>query len=363
MARVNSTPVIHDVARLAGVSHQTVSRVLNDHPHVRPATRERVLTAIRQLDYRPNALARGLASHRSRVLGVISFDTRLYGPASTLLAIERAARAAGYAVTLSSLSHLDAGSVRAAIHALADQSVDGVIVIAPQESAARGAHNVPEALPIVAVEAGYPGDIPVVSVDQFTGARLATEHLLDLGHRTVWHIAGPADFLEARERVEGWRAALADRGVAPPPLTHGDWSADSGYHAALDLADRDDVTAIFAANDQMALGLLHGLHERGIRVPQDVSVVGFDDIPEAQYLIPALTTIRQDFDELGRRGLELLVNLIRQAPEQHVSPSRVAPILTTRRSTARPGTAGRTARRTGQPADHRTSRARSRSSG
>jgi LacI family transcriptional regulator len=327
--------VIHDVARLAGVSHQTVSRVLNDHPNVRGATRERVLRAMRQLNYRPNALARGLASRRSRTIGVISFDTRLFGPASTLLAIEQAARGAGYSVILSSLAALDAGSVRSSVEALADQSVDGVIVIAPREDSARLVGDIHGGPPIVAVEAGYDGNVPVVSVDQFAGARLATEHLLALGHRRVWHVAGPTDWLEAQERVEGWRAALTDAGLDAPPPIVGDWSPASGHRAGLRLSAEPDVTAVFVANDQMALGLLHALHQRAVRVPEDISVVGFDNIPESEFLIPALTTVRQDFDELGRRGLRLLMDLM-DGSLPTTSAGRVAPTLVVRRSTARP---------------------------
>lgn len=324
--------IMHDVARLAGVSHQTVSRVLNGHPSVRPETRDRVLRAIRQLNYRPNALARGLVTRRSRTIGVISFDTRLFGPASTLLAIEHAARTAGYAVTLSSLADLDAASVRSAVAALVGQPVDGAIVIAPRERAAQALRDLRPGLPLVAVEAGYGGETPVVSVDQFGGARLATEHLLSLGHRTVWHIAGPADWLEARERVEGWRASLAEAGAAAPPLLRGDWSAQSGYHAGLELADRADVTAVFAANDQMALGAMHAFHERGMRVPADVSIVGFDNIPESEFLIPSLTTVHQDFDEVGRRGLKLLVDIMVGDPEHAAQPDRVPAALVPRQS-------------------------------
>ena len=328
--------IMHDVARLAGVSHQTVSRVLNGHPNVRPDTRERVLQAIRQLNYRPNALARGLVTRRSRTIGVISFDTRLFGPASTLLAIEHAARVAGYAVTISSLADLDASSVRSAVAALAAQPVDGAIVIAPREGAAQGLRDLRPGLPLVAVEAGYGGETPVVSVDQFGGAQLATEHLLSLGHRTVWHIAGPADWLEARERIEGWRASLADAGAAAPPLRRGDWSPESGYRAGLELAERPEVTAVFAANDQMALGAMHAFHERGMRVPADVSIVGFDNIPESPFLIPSLTTVYQDFDEVGRRGLQLLVDIMHGDPEQVELPGRVQAALVTRQSSAPP---------------------------
>lgn len=336
---------MHDVARLAGVSHQTVSRVLNGHPNVRAATRDRVLQAIRQLNYRPNTLARGLVTRRSKTIGVISFDSRLFGPASTLLAIEHAARAAGYSVTISSLAQLDAASVRSTVSAMAGQSVDGAIVIAPRESAARGLRDLRPGLPVVAVEAGYGGEIPVVSVDQFRGARLATDHLLALGHRTVWHLAGPSDWLEARERVEGWRASLDAAGVAAPPVLSGDWSPESGYRAGVQLAAKPEVTAVFAANDQMALGVLYAFHEAGVSVPEEVSVVGFDNLPESAFFMPSLTTVHQDFDEVGRRGLKLLVDIMDGRSDHVDPPARVPATLVTRLSSAPPSRSVRTAAR------------------
>jgi LacI family transcriptional regulator len=326
---------MHDVARLAGVSHQTVSRVLNGHTNVRAATRQRVLEAIQRLDYYPNTSARALVTRRARTIGVISFDTRLYGPASTLLAIEHAARAAGYAVTLNSIATPDGASIRAAVQALAGQAVDGAIVIAPNDSAARGLKDLRPGLPVVAVEAGYGDEIPVVSVDQAAGAKLATEHLLNLGHRSVFHVAGPADWIEARERVEGWRVALDNAGLPAPPILRGDWSPESGYRAGLELVDKPGLTAVFAANDQMALGIMHALYERGVRVPDEVSVVGFDNIPESAYLTPSLTTVHQDFDEVGRRGLKLLVDTV-GGRDQPDLPARVPPVLITRNSSASP---------------------------
>jgi DNA-binding LacI/PurR family transcriptional regulator len=326
--------VMADVARLAGVSQQTVSRVLNDSPHVRPDTRERVREAIRKLEYRPNRLARALVTGRSRTLGVLSFDTTLYGPASTLFAIERAAHDAGYFVSIASLRSLDAASVRTAVERLREQGVDGVLAIAPQESAAGGLLQVPPDVPIVATEAGPPGTVPLVAVDQRAGARLATEHLLALGHRTVWHIAGPPDFLEAQQRVEGWRATLDAAGAQAPPLLTGDWSPRSGYEVGRRLAEDPEVTAVFVANDQMALGVLRALHERGRSIPREISIVGFDDIPEAQYFTPPLTTVRQDFGEMGRSSLRLLLDLMQSG--QPPSRLTIAPELIVRRSTAPP---------------------------
>ncbi|MEN3281537.1 MAG: hypothetical protein V7607_2677 [Solirubrobacteraceae bacterium] len=328
------TAVMADVARLAGVSHQTVSRVINDSAHVRPETRRRVLAAMRTLDYRPNPAARALVTGRSRTLGVVSFDTTLYGPASTMFAIEQAAHAAGYFITIVSLLAMDRASVLGAVDRLRVQGVDGILVITPQEGAAQAVANLPAAVPVVAVEAGPAGSVPVVAVDQFAGAVSATQLLLDLGHRTVWHVAGPRDFLEAQQRVEGWRATLDAAGAQAPPLLTGDWSPRSGYEVGRRLAEDTEVTAVFVANDQMALGVLRALHERGRSIPGEISVVGFDDIPEAQYFTPPLTTVRQDFGEMGRSSLRLLLDLMNS--DQPPSRLTIAPELVVRRSTAPP---------------------------
>lgn len=329
------SPVMSDVAQLAGVSHQTVSRVLHDSPAVRPETRARVLAAMKELDYRPNTTARALVTGRTATLGVISFDTTLYGPASTLLGIERAAHEAGYFIIMVSLPSLTRESMRDAIDRLRDRGVDGLIVIAPQETAAAALAELPPGVPVVAAEAG-PETIPVAEVDQFAGAQLATQHLLDLGHTTVFHIAGPTDFLEARRRVDGWRATLERAGIAPPEPVIGDWSARAGYELGHALLARDEVTAVFAANDPMALGLLRAMGERGLSAPQDLSVVGFDGVPEAAYFSPPLTTVRQDFDEIGRRSLALLLERMDGQGAVDGRPVVVAPELLVRESTAPP---------------------------
>ncbi|GAA1661480.1 LacI family DNA-binding transcriptional regulator [Catellatospora bangladeshensis] len=330
--------VIRDVARLAGVSHQTVSRVLNNHPSVREETRDRVLRAVQQLNFRPNAMARGLAGRRSRLIGVVSFDTLLYGPAATLLGLERAARRAGYGIRIVALEQLDRAGVAEAVDRLTEQSVDGVVIIAPLMTAAAAVHSLPTGVPAVVVESDTAGELPSVSVDQVAGARLAVEHLLALGHRTVWHVSGPQDWLEARDRVDGWRQALEAAGCRVPPMVSGDWSPRSGYEAGRLLADRPDVTAVFCANDQQALGMLRALHEQGRRAPEDVSVVGFDDIPEAAYLSPPLTTVRQDFDEVGRRCLAALLELF-DGGGPAVRHPRVPPSLVVRASSGPPRSA------------------------
>jgi LacI family transcriptional regulator len=269
------------------------------------------------------------------VIGVVSFDTILYGPAATLLAVERAARHAGYGITIVTLEELDQVSVADAVSRLAEQAVAGVVIIAPLLTAAAAVTHLPTGVPAVVVESDAAGNLPTFSVDQIAGARLAVEHLLELGHETVWHVSGPRDWLEARDRVDGWRQVLESAGRQVPPAISGDWSPRSGYDAGNRLAARTDVTAVFCANDQQALGMLRALHEHGVDVPRDVSVVGFDDIPEAEYLSPPLTTVRQDFDEVGRRCLAALLDLL-DADEPPVPDNqpRVPPSLVIRASTA-----------------------------
>jgi DNA-binding LacI/PurR family transcriptional regulator len=328
--------VMADVARLAGVSHQTVSRVLNEHPSVRPSTRERVLAAIQAVDYRRNSAARALVTRRSHTIGVVSFDTTLYGPASTLYGVEQAARQAGYFVTVASLKTINRRTVHEALNRLAEQAVEGLVVIAPQRDAAEAVAELPHDVPVVAVEGGSGPGFPVVCVDQAEGARLVTRHMLDQGAPTVWHIAGPVDWLEAEGRVQGWRAALAQAGAPVPELMRGDWSPSSGYAAGQQIARQAGLRAVFVANDQMALGVLRAFHEIGVRVPGDVLVAGFDDVPEAAYFTPPLTTVRQDFTAVGRRSIDLL---LRQIVDGVGGEQRavVAPELVIRQSTVHMG--------------------------
>ena len=333
-------PVMADVARVAGVSQQTVSRVLNDRPNVRPATRERVLEAIRELGYRPNAAARTLVTRRSNTLGVISFNTTLYGPASMLYGIEQAAKQHDYFVTVAALAAMDRRSVFEAVERLRDQAVEGIIVIAPQTTAVSALANTPSDVPLVAVGCGVHAALRAVAVDNEAGAERATSYLLDLGHRTVHHLAGPRTWLDAQEREAGWRRALTARGAAvSEPFKGGDWSARTGYELGRQIVRDPDVSAVFCANDHLALGLMRALQAAGRRVPEDVSVIGFDDIPDAEFFGPALTTVRQDFDELGRRALLALIRSIGGAagPRPAAGPvAAIDPSLVVRASTARP---------------------------
>ncbi len=338
-AEGDRAPVMSDVARIAGVSHQTVSRVLHDHPNVRPETRDRVMAAIRELGYRPNAAARTLVTRRSNTLGVISFNTTLYGPASMLYAIEQTAKQQDYFVTVAALAALDRRSVLEAVERLRDQGVEGVIVIAPQTTAVSALANVPADVPLVAVGCGTHAALASVAVDNEAGAERATSYLLDLGHRTVHHLAGPTSWLDAQERETGWRRALTARGAAVvEPIKGGDWSARTGFELGQRVAGDPSVTAVFCANGHMALGLMRALQAAGRRVPEDVSIVGFDDIPEAEYFGPALTTVRQDFDELGRRALVSMIRRIgaRQGGLAAAHPTAsIDPGLVVRASAAR----------------------------
>jgi DNA-binding LacI/PurR family transcriptional regulator len=323
-----------DVARLAGVSHQTVSRVLNGHPNVSPQTRAGVLAAIRDLGYRPNAAARTLVTGRTNVLGVISFDTTLYGPASMVYGIERAAHP-GYSVMIASLPSFDRRLLPEAVGQFLGQAAEGLIVIAPENTAVAALAGLAADIPLVAVGCGTRAPLLSVAIDNLAGAAQATRHLLDLGHRTVHHVAGPDSWLDAQERTEGWRETLRAAGAPVPALLRGDWSARSGYEVGHRLAAMPEVTAVLCANDAMALGLLRAFAERGRRVPEDVSVVGFDDMPEAAFFWPPLTTVRQDFGELGRRALHLLIDSL--SGERDTGPAMpITPDLVVRASAGRP---------------------------
>ena len=288
------------VARLAGVSHQTVSRVLNNEDTVRPQTRAKVEAAIRELRYRPSSVARALATRKTHTLGLVSTGNPLYGPASIALAFNGAAREAGYQVITASMADADREEILQAVDVLLRQQVEAIVLIASDYSSIEAIDGLELDIPLVTADSSGHGSFPSVSIDQFGGAELATSYLADLGHRDILHLAGPERSLDARERERGWRSELARRGLVVHEPEHGDWTADSGRAIGERLSVAGFSSAIFVANDQMALGLLHALDDHGIAVPSAVSIVGFDDIPEAAHFSPPLTTIRQDFTELGR---------------------------------------------------------------
>lgn len=311
-------PTMADVAQRAGVSHQTVSRVLSNHPNVRDSTRADVQQAIEALGYRRNSSARALVTRRTLTLGVVACNPTLFGPASTLFGLEEAARDEGYMVSAVTLRSYTAKALEEAIDHLSDWGVEGIVVIVPHRAAVAALAELRLPFPVVTVEGGHSLPIPGVSVDQELGARLVTGHLLAAGHSTVWHVAGPPDWLEAGARVDGWRATLEEAGAEVPPPLVGDWTPLSGYRAGQELAGRvvasatrrraPDVSAVFVANDQMALGVMRAFREAGLSVPGQVAIAGFDDIPEAEFFAPPLTTVRQDFAAVGQASIRLLVD-------------------------------------------------------
>ncbi|MCS5717248.1 LacI family DNA-binding transcriptional regulator [Herbiconiux sp. CPCC 205763] len=296
-----------DVARHAGVSTQTVSRVSNGLSNVEPATRDRVLASMRELGYRPNRAARALRSGQYRTIGVIMFTLSSFGNMRTLESISIAAAQAGYSITLIPVEEPTQEHVTKAFARLSEQAVDGIVIVIEAHFVSQADVELPVGLPVVVIDSSGRDDYPVIDTDQAMGALLATQHLLDLGHSTVWHVAGPGDSYSATRREASWRATLEKAGCSVPPVVRGDWTTASGYEAGVELLKRDDVTAVFAGNDQMALGILRAFHEAGRRVPDEVSVVGFDDMAESDSFWPPLTTIHQRFDVVGQTGIEVLV--------------------------------------------------------
>ncbi|WP_246060888.1 LacI family DNA-binding transcriptional regulator [Nocardioides dongxiaopingii] len=326
-------PSMADVAAEAGVSHQTVSRVLNDSPVVRGDTRERVLAAIAALGYRRNNAARMLATNRSRRIGFVAAHLSYYGPSMIAASMQDAVHEAGYEISLVGLSDLTDHGLQVAVDRLLDQAVEAVVIAVAHDAALEGVRALDLPIPVVLTQGVGPDERLAAGIDQRAGAMAATSHLLDLGHRRVAHVTGPLDWVEAQQRRDGWRAAHEERGLLPGPEVPGDWTPPSGHEAGRRIAADHDVTAVFVGNDAMALGVLTALHEQGRRVPDDVSVVGFDDVPEAAYFWPALTTVRQEFSTLGRRAVHLALGAIDGTSE---ALELVAPDLVVRGSTAAP---------------------------
>jgi DNA-binding LacI/PurR family transcriptional regulator len=324
-----------DVARVAGVSSQTVSRVSTGHPGVVDATRRQVLAAMEELGYRPNSAARALKLGEFRTIGVILFTLATTGNSRTVEAIAAYAADQGYAITLIPVAAPTQEGVLGAFTRLGELAVDGIIVIMEVHLLDAATVTLPPGVQVVVVDSDAGDRYTVVDTDQADGARQAVRHLLDLGHRTVWHVAGPDDSFSAARRANAWRETLEAAGRPVPELVPGDWTAESGYRAGLRLVDEADCTAVFAANDQMALGVLRAFHERGRPVPGDLSIVGFDDIPDSASYLPPLTTVHQDFAGLGRRCVQSLLRMIRNEPEgpgRFLVPTR----LVVRESTAAP---------------------------
>lgn len=324
---------IHDVAHHSGVSIQTVSRVVHGDVHVSKQTRQRVLKVIDELNYQPNRAAQSLVTRRSHVLEVIAFGTDYYGPSNMVINIERAARSLGYDLFFSGIPEITPEQIRKAVDSLGGKLVDGMIVITPilglsYDDLSALCHGSP--LVLIDIEQGT--SAPSVVIDQYHGGWLATQHLIDLRHQLICEISGPLNWFGARARSQGWRQTMQNAGLEPGLSVQGDWTAVSGYQAAVRLlAEGVPFTGLVVGNDSMALGAISALRERGLRVPEDVSVVGFDDIPESAFFNPPLTTIHQDFNALGKQCVEYLVSLIDQ-PETPLHQRVLKPQLVVRQS-------------------------------
>lgn len=326
-------PSVYDVAKHAGVSHMTVSRVVNGHPNIRESTRARVMASIEEMGYAPSSIARALATRRAMRIGVIVDGRVQFGPNSTLRALENAARDVGYSVSSFPVSDNADARIDAGVAELVRQGVDGLCVIAPRASSLDILRQQSIGLPTIVIKAEQDPIWHTVAVDQRGGATIAVSHLIELGHRSIAHLAGPLDWYDARERDGGWREALAHAGLPIPASVAGDWTSDFGYEFGRAF-DASSATALFVANDQMALGVMHGLVSQGLRIPEDVSVVGFDDLPEARHFLPPLTTVRQDFTALGELALQQIVAAIEG--HERGNHDMIEPKLMVRSSTAKP---------------------------
>ena len=299
-----------DVAALAGVSSQTVSRVSNNQTNVTAETRDRVLSAMKTLDYRPNSAARALKYGRFKSIGVIMFTLSTYGNQRTLDSIALAAANAGYSITLFPVNEVTSAGLARAFAQLNEALVDGIVLVAEAELFDRAELELPSRVPVVIADSTAGDRYAVVDADQTLGATQAVEHLLSLGHETVHLIAGPRQAYSAVKREQAWKATLERNGARVPAPYLGNWTTQSGYLCGLAIAEDPSVTAVFAANDQMALGALRAFHERGIKIPESISIMGFDDIDESHSFWPPLTTIRQDFTAIGNTCVDILVKEI-----------------------------------------------------
>ena len=326
-------PSMRDVARASGVSYQTVSRVINDQERVHPETRARVLAAVEALGYHPNSAARALVTGRGSTIAVVASNTSLYGYARTLEGIEDAAWAAGYTVNITVLRSPDQSDRADAVERLLSQPLAGLIAFTHDDLARSAVEHVPGRMPVVTVFGTGAGDRVHTRIDEEGGARAAIRYLLELGHRTVHHAAVPPHLPAGR--LLGWRAALEDAGAPVPALIPVTWEPRSGYDTGIAIARQRDVTAVLAGNDDIATGIVRALIDSGRDVPGDVSVIGFDDTPLSAYTRPALTTVAQDFVELGRRAFGLLHTLV-ETGERPAGPAVLPTRLVIRESAGPP---------------------------
>lgn len=304
---------IYDVAKKAGVSRQTVSRVLNNRPDVSADTRIRVQEIISEFSYRPNAIAQSLSRQKSFILGVVSAGLKYTGPSRTLSGITGKAEELGYGLLLKELASFSSNNVHPLLQWFMSHQVDGIIWAAPEIEENRYwiKDLLPEInIPIIFLTMEKQENVTIVTTDNFIGAKMATEHLIQLGRKNIGHISGPLDWWEARQRKSGWEMAIKESGrtVTDRMWTTGNWSSKSGKTAFTELMDKyPDLDAIFVGNDQMALSVLQSAYEMGRRIPDDLSIVGFDGIPESEFYCPSLSTVYQNQNELGSVAVAELV--------------------------------------------------------
>lgn len=331
--RHSKAATIKDVAARAGVSYQTVSRVVNGNPHVKNETRARVTEAMAALRYRPNVAARHLASRRSRTIGLIG-SLLYYGPVRVMLGVEQTAKKHGYNVMVAGLAKVNAEEIRGALEELCARQVDGIVILVSLDLDMEFIRGAREEIPFIAIDVDLGSDLPAVLVDQEKGSLLAVRHVTALGHRRIAFICGPTGWRASRLRKEGWMKALKRAGLSPGPMYEGDWTPRSGYEAAQKLIHyhRGQFSAVVVANDHMALGVLSAFSANGIKVPDDVSVLGFDGLPETEFYNPPLSTIYQDFGALGEIAVEYLLDIINRP---NAEPNRyiLKPTLVSRKST------------------------------
>jgi DNA-binding LacI/PurR family transcriptional regulator len=311
-----SRPTIKEVASVAGVSTQTISRVINERPDVSPETRERVKNVIKELGYQPSALARSLIRQRSQTLGVVIAGLGYIGPSRTLSGIAAAAEEAGYSILLKELPRFDESDFQPIFQALLSRHVDGIIWAVPEVGENHAwvkETSLDVDIPLVYLTMEPRKNISVVSIDNYLGGRMAMDHLFEQGYRRIGHITGPLDWWEARQRMAAWKDSLEESGikVKDSHYIEGNWSSSSGARAIEKLLDQyKEMDSIFIANDQMALGAIYVSIQRGMYIPGDMGIVGFDNIVESAHFSPALTTIQQDQHEVAKLAVEEIIKMI-----------------------------------------------------
>jgi DNA-binding LacI/PurR family transcriptional regulator len=333
---------IKNVAAIAGVSFQTVSKVINGKPDVSDATRKRVQKVMNTIGFRPNMTARQLVSQSSTTVGLVAFATGYYGPGQIMLNSEQSVKELGFSFMFSGIVEESIQEIRRAVNDLCAYQVCGILIHLPLEVDLCDLQDLCRNVPLVAMDSDLGFKAASIVIDHEAGSRMATRHLRDIGHKKIAHMKGPPGWRASKLRHTGWLKELNAARLKPGPLVEGNWSAESGFKAAKELMANywGRFTAIVVANDQMALGAIRAFQENGIRIPEDISLVGFDDIPEAAFFGPALTTIRQEFAALGKLGVTRLVEHL-NGVRTDLRTSVIEPTFIERRSTSSRGVGSR----------------------